>query len=127
MIANIAAFLHITGCEFRNNVAENVGGAIFIYAIQNGSNVTVIDSTFTDNFARKGSAIETFNSNYLSVFNCTFSNIIALIGSTVYTESKIQPSSVVIINSIIIPSEKMLVVHSSYVTAASPRSKTLVL
>ncbi len=78
VIANIAAFLHITGCEFRNNVAENVGGAIFIYAIQNGSNVTVIDSTFTDNIASAGSAIETFNSNYLSVFNCTFSDNIAL-------------------------------------------------
>ena len=55
-----------------------MGGAIFIYAIQNGSNVTVIDSTFT---ASAGSAIETINSNYYFIsfqLHINFSDNIAL-------------------------------------------------
>ena len=104
MNANIVALLHISGCEFRHNDAEIVGGAIYIYAIQNGSIVNVIDSTFTDNTARAGSAIEIWNNKYLSVFNCTFSDNKAFkddvfIGSTVYTESTIQPNSIEIKNS----------------------------
>ena len=69
--------LTVINCTFTNNYASNLGGAIY-----SGGTLVIVDSTFTNNSATYAGAIRNFGGT-LSISNSTFTENKAAIGGAV--------------------------------------------
>lgn len=76
----------IKNCSFLDNIATNIGGAIYN---KSSANPVIVNCTFTRNSARNGGAIYSANlssSNMINITNCFFSSNTGVSGSAIYNQ-----------------------------------------
>ena len=82
-LSGLSADVHITGCTFQKNSASYAGGAVELY--RQSGNVSITNSTFHINNAKKGGAIHIKEmSSYLFINMSSFTNNTSQAGAAMY-------------------------------------------